>query len=152
MVLSKSMTEGMLETLDTLTKIGSMLKTDDTLICLATLYHITKTLKKNYMDKIKQVPSVASWTEDVIEDPQFSNAFAIRCKDENCPENTTNNLLLTYMLIKEGKAPEMNYIPATEYETGLGLMNYADYIKVSKMLDTFKLAMKLREKNNGTTE
>lgn len=152
MVLSKSMTEGMLETLDTLTKIGSMPKTDDTLICLATLYHITKTLKKNYMDKIKQVPSIASWTEDVIEDPQFSNAFAIRCKDENCPENTPNNLLLTYMLIKEGKAPEMNYIPATEYETGLGLMNYADYIKVSKMLDTFKLAMKLREKNNGTTE
>ena len=150
LVLSKTLTKGMLDTLDTLTDRDSMPKTDDTLICLATLYHIQKQLKANYIDKIKQVPSVASWTEDVIEDPLFKNAFAIRCKDENDQENTPGNLLKTHALIKAGEGPELNYIPAKEYETGLGIMNYADYIKVDKALSVLK---KLKEiKDKGTTE
>lgn len=150
LVLSKTLTKGMLDTLDTLTDRDSMPKTDDTLICLATLYHIQKQLKANYIDKIKQVPSVASWTEDVIEDPLFKNAFAIRCKDENDQENTPGNLLKTHALIKADKGPELNYIPAKEYETGLGIMNYADYIKVDKALSVLK---KLKEiKDKGTTE
>ena len=150
LVLSKTLTKGMLDTLDTLTDRDSMPKTDDTLICLATLYHIQKQLKANYIDKIKQVPSVASWTENVIEDPLFRNAFAIRCKDENDQENTPGNLLKTHALIKAGEGPELNYIPAKEYETGLGIMNYADYIKVDKALSVLKKLKEERDK--GTTE
>ena len=150
MVLSKTLTKGMLDTLDTLSNRDAMPKTDDTLICLATLYHIQKQLNANYIDKIKQVPSVASWTEDIIEDPLFRNAFAIRCKDETDQENTPGNMLKAHMLIREGKAPELNYIPAKEYETGLGIMNYADYIKVDKALSVLKKLKEERDK--GTTE
>ena len=155
-VLSKSLTEGMLDSAKKLTKIGSMPKTDDTLICLATLLYLQKELGENYVSKLMQVPSVIEWTEDIVENPLFNKAFAIRCKNEWNIESTPANMLLADKLIKGGECPKLNYMPAKIYETGMGLMDYQKYLTMEKMFEILtaakdKIAGQNLENSSGKT-
>ena len=149
-VLSKSLTEGMLESAKKLTKIASMPKTDDTLICLATLLYTQKELGESYVENLMQIPSVIEWTENFVENPLFDKAFAIRCKDEPEKENTPENMKRVHQAIKGGAKPKLNYAPAKLYETGIGLMDYQQYLTIEKAKDKL-IEQSKKETLSGST-
>lgn len=147
-VLSKGLTEGMMGTIGKLSAIEGMPKTDDTLICLASLYYMQKELEESYTSHIMQVPSVIEWTDNAYENPAFERAFAIRCKDEKHKERTPDNIRKVHRLIRgEEEIKRMNYVPATTFETGMGLMDYPQYIMLEKAVELVK---EMREKKDKT--
>ena len=146
-VLSKTLSQGVIEIAQTLANNPTMPRTDDTVISLALLYYLQKRLDEKYLDKIKVVPSVTEWTDYIIEDPAFDRAFAIRCKDEKIKENTPENIIRVHEMVKTKAYPAMNYRPATTFETSIGMMSYNNYLLFDKMMEKIKTL--IPEKPNG---
>ena len=73
-ILSGSLLKGVKEIAPLLVGRDSLPKTDDTLLCLAMLYYIQKKLGDNYLTKLKEVPSVCEWREDIESAPEYNEA------------------------------------------------------------------------------
>ena len=147
-IMSKTMTEGVVKCAKALLQAKGTPKTDDTLLCLATLYHMKKNLNEDYVGHQMQVPSVIEWTEDVIENPVFDRAFAIRCKNEEKPEETPENLMTVDWMLGEKARPSLNYRVAKEYETPMGLMSYKQYLTTGKLVTKLAEVKKMLEERN----
>lgn len=132
-VLSRSLVKGVVQYSPALLKASGFPKTDDTLICLSLLYHIQRQLKENYISRLMETPAVISWTEDIVNAPEWTDALSIRCKDETEPENTPDNMRTVHEL-KSTKNPKKAYRrPMGPLETPYGMMEYAQYDKYLKV-------------------
>ena len=153
-VLSKRLVNEIFPYARNLSSLNAMPKTDDTLISLCLLYYMNKSLGEDYTKKLMQVPSVVAWHDDIEEDPNFENALAIRCKDEKDKERTPDNMRKTHELLKNNESLKLKYyMPATQFETGYGIMTFQDYLKLNTLIDkTKELAEKITNKENTPPE
>lgn len=146
-VISKIMIESILGFAKKLSMASGTPRTDDTLLCLSILYHMQKEIKEDYVSHLKQVPSVVEWVEDVIENPMFDKAFAVRCKNEVDIDKTPENMYAVDRMFKKKAKPSLNYSQAKIYETPMGLMNYSQYLTMGTMLSKLsEIRKKLEEK------
>ena len=146
-VMSKFLVENTIGFAKKLSMVSGTPKTDDTLLCLSTLYYMQKEIKEDYVSHLKQVPSVVEWTEDIIENPMFDKAFAIRCKNEGEIEKTPENMRAVDLLFKKKVKPSLNCCLAKIYETPMGLMNYSQYLTMGTILTKLsEIRKKLEEK------
>ena len=125
-ILSRSLVEGFLKWAPKLLTDKDMPKTDDTLMCLSLLYHLQGVLKDDYKSRLKEVPSVISWANDIEESTEFTDALSIRCKDEKNPEKTPENLLRIHKL-KHSSKPRKYFRSLGLIETKFGLIDYERY-------------------------
>ena len=138
-ILSKKLVSGITGYAYNLSNSNAMPKTDDTLISLCLLYYMQKNLGEEYTKKLMQVPSVVAWHDDIEEDPNFENALAIRCKNERDKEKTPDNMKRVHELL-HANAPltPKRYTPVTQFETGYGMMEYDNYLRLDKLLQAIK--------------
>lgn len=137
-ILSRTLVEGIVKFGPILAKADGMPKTDDTLLCLALLYYIQKTLGDNYQKRLMEVPSVIEWTDAIQDSREWTDALSIRCKDERSPENTPENMRRVNK-IKRAKNQSRTYRRSINLiETKYGLMPYDVYSKVSTLLAAVK--------------
>lgn len=133
-ILSRSLVESVVRYAPSLIKADGFPKTDDTLICLALLYHIQKASGKEYLGCLKEMPSVMSWTSGISEAQEWTDALSVRCKDEETPDNTPDNMRAVHAL-KNTKNLKRSYTREVKLvETPYGLMSYGMYDKVMKIL------------------
>lgn len=139
-VLSKKLVNGILPYIEKLALSPNMPRTDDTLLSFGLLYYINKTLGKSYSEKLMEVPSVVSWDDKIWENPCLGNAMAIRCKNEKDNTKTPENMLNAHMAVKQKMRPKDWFLPATQFETGYGLMSYGNYVKFDALFEQIKNA------------
>lgn len=143
-ILSRSMVEGIVKWAPILIKSGGMPRTDDTLLCLSTLYHVYKVLQEKYEDKLMEVPSVIAWANEIQDAPEWTDALSVRCKEEKEPTKTPENMRKVHRLKREEKQDRVYRRPMGLVETGYGLMQYKMYEKISTLIDKMR---KEKEKN-----
>ena len=148
-ILSKSLVEGLTKYADKLAYSDKMPRTDDTLISLATLYFMERDLNERYQEKLKEVPTIKSWNENVPEDPFLDKVFAIRCKDETEKEDTALHMRDVHKALNGKKRNISWYKTADVFETGIGTMNYNNYLLMKRILATIK---EIKEKNGDATD
>ena len=136
-ILSRSLVEGFLMWSPKLINDKDMPKTDDTLMCLSLLYHLQKQLKDDYKSRLKEVPSVIIWADDIEESPEFTDALSIRCKDEKNLEETPENMLKAHKM-KHSKKPRKYFRSMGLVETKFGLIEYERYGKLCMIEDRVK--------------
>ena len=132
-IFSRSVVEGIVKYSPMLLGADGYPKTDDTLICLSSLYYVEKKAGKRYLGGLMEVPSVFSWSDDIVEAPEWTDALCVRCKDERNPENTPENMRRVHEL----KATEQDRTyrrPVLHIETPYGFMDYERYCKIVKAL------------------
>lgn len=128
-ILSRSLVEQSLPYAEVLSKGSDLPHTDDTLIGLSLLFYITKFTDTPYLTRIKEVPSIVSWRDDILDAPDFNEALSIRCKDELNKERTPENLKKIHGYY-HGDRPPKNYRRKVEVvETGNGPMTYETYTR-----------------------
>ena len=126
-VLSRELVKGIVQWSPKLIGADGFPKTDDTLISLSLLYHIQKVLGSKYQDKLLEVPSIISWTNEIQDAPEWSDALSIRCKDEKTPTNTPKNMRKVNTLKRAKKVERNHYRPIGPVETKFGLIPYHLY-------------------------
>ena len=137
-ILSRSIVEGIVEWAPKLIQANGMPKTDDTLICLSTLYYLQKVLGDNYQARLMEVPSVVSWTEGIQDAPEWTDALSIRCKAEPVVSDTPENMRKVHRL-KHAKNQIRTYRrPMGPVETKYGLLSYNMYEQISSLVDKLK--------------
>ena len=129
-ILSRSLVEAVVKWSPKLILSEGMPKTDDTLICLALLYEIQKVLGDSYIDRLKEVPAVNEWSDEIQDSAEFVNALSIRCKDEKEPNQTPEHLKTVHKLKHGRKTNIRHFRPAKLIETKYGYMTYERYQKV----------------------
>lgn len=137
-ILSRTLVEGIVRFGSILAKADGMPKTDDTLLCLAMLYYLQKTLGDNYQKRLTEVPSVIEWTDAIQDSREWTDALSVRCKDEAQPNDTPENMRRVDK-VKRAKNQSRTYRrPMNLIETKYGLMPYDAYSKVSTLLEAVK--------------
>ena len=137
-ILSRAIVEGNVKVGPILTKSSGMPKTDDTLLCLSTLYYLHKVLKDNYQERLMEVPAVTEWSDAIQESREWSDALSVRCKDEKSPENTPENMRKVHKLKQSQTQEQTNRRAMGLVETNYGLMSYAVYNQVSTLIEKVK--------------
>jgi hypothetical protein len=146
-ILSKTMVEGLTKYADILAGSTKMPKTDDTLIAMATLYYVERELDERYQEKLKEIPTIKAWGEDTPCDPVLNDVLAIRCKNEVDKETTPENMRKVHAALNKGEKRNVSWRkPADAYETGIGTMNYNNYLLIKKVLAVLK---EMKEKNGN---
>lgn len=135
MIISRALVDGVVKWAPSLIVSDKFPRTDDTLMCLALLYHIQKILEDNYVERLKEVPSVTNWIEDIQEAKEWPDAFSVRCKDESNGEKTPENMLKVHALKRSTKVKRKCYRPMGVIETKYGLMTYESFQKVAKAME-----------------
>lgn len=133
-ILPRSLVEGVVKWTPRIIGLDGYPKTDDTLLCLATLYHLQKELGENYTKHMMEVPSVVAWSDDIASEPEWTDALSIRCKDG---EDTPENMRKVHSLRMTGTTPGYRR-PATLFETPYGMLSYETYAKVKSLSDKMK--------------
>lgn len=152
-ILSRSLVEGIVRCAPMLIAAEGYPKTDDTLISLSLVYHIQKACGDNYVNRLRETPSVASWTDDITEALGWTDAISIRCKDETDKETTPDHMREVDKLRREPATTKRKYHrQATNFETKYGYIPYLTYEKTRLIIN--KLVEKVRQfqSSGGTTE
>lgn len=137
-ILSRALVEGVVRWAPVLIRANSFPKTDDTLLCLSILYHMKKVLNDDYLAKLMEVPSVISWTNEIQDVQDWSDALSVRCKDEKEPSNTPENIRKVH-LIKRNKKQNKNYRrPLGLIETKYGMLSFKMYEQLSFLIEKVK--------------
>lgn len=138
-IYSRSVVKGAVGVGKLLVGKENMPKTDDTLMCLATLYSLSKELGVNYVSAIKEIPSVWFWSDEIWDSVEFDEALAIRCKDEENQLDTPENMRKLHAIVKGKEKPaRKGYRPARYIETAYGTMLYENYLKLAKKIKALR--------------
>lgn len=129
-ILSRSLVEGIVKWSPKLIVAEGMPKTDDTLICLSLLYHVQKVIGDNYLDRLKEVPAVNYWSDEIQELPEFGTALSIRCKDEEEPDKTPERMRIIDKLKRGRKKKMRHFRPIKLIETKFGFQTLENYQKL----------------------
>ncbi len=149
-ILSRSLVEGIVQWAPRLINANGMPKTDDTLICLSVLYYLQKILGDSYQNRLMEVPSINSWTEQIQDAPEWSDALSIRCKDEVIKENTPDNMRKVHKLKRAKNQMRTYRRPMGAVETKYGMMSYGVFERVSALVDKAKEEKKQEEEKPQT--
>lgn len=137
-ILSRALVEGVVKWAPVLIRANSFPKTDDTLLCLSILYHMKKVLNDDYLAKLMEVPSVISWSNEIQDVQDWSDALSVRCKDEKEPSNTPENIKKVHFL-KRNKKQNKNYRrPLGLIETKYGMLSFKMYEQLSFLIEKVK--------------
>lgn len=137
-ILSRALVEGIMKFGPVLVNAGGMPKTDDTLLCLCTLYYLQRVLKDNYLERLMEVPAVVEWSDAIQDSREWGDALSVRCKDEKSPESTPKNMRKAHKL-KHSKKQERSYRRAMNLvETKYGLMPYTVYDQACTLIEKAK--------------
>lgn len=132
-ILSRELVSGIVQWAPKLILSNNFPKTDDTLLCMALLYHIQKILGDNYQKRLMEVPSVISWNNDIENSIGWTDAFSIRCKDEEKKENTPGNMRKVHELKHKDTVDRKMYRPFELMETKYGLITYGTYVFMNEL-------------------
>lgn len=155
LILSRFLVEGALMIAPKLFDVVGFPKTDDTLVGLSLLYHLQKVCGERYLDRLMEVPSVAAWTDEIQEAPEFGNALCIRCKMGNGTEmdETPDNIRKVHRLKKNKKLKRMYRRKVDRIETRFGYITYGEfntlinYINAKKATEQEKPQVKTEDGN-----
>lgn len=128
-IFSRSLIEGIVQVAKKLINSKSMPKTDDTFICLASLYFLQKENGLLYMERIKEVPAVNSWVNNIEDAPEYNEALSIRCKNEKHKERTAENMRKVHGLKQTENVKPRYFRPVNLIETKYGMLTYDRYEK-----------------------
>lgn len=137
-ILSREIVSGIVKWAPKLLLSNSFPKTDDTLLCMAMLYHIQKILGDNYQQRLMEVPSVISWSEDIENSNGWTDAFSIRCKDEEKMGNTPMNMRKVHELKHKNTIDRKLFKPIELMETKFGLITYGTYVFMNELFKKVK--------------
>ena len=152
-IYSRAMVEGIVKWSRYLLSAPDYPKTDDTLLGLTTLYHITKEFGLDYLKCLMEVPSVISYPDKypVQDSPEFTEAMSVRCKDEANPENTPDNMRKVHETITGGKYEKAGCRPVWMVETPYGCMDYRKYENLLNLISAFKAVNGQEAVQSGNT-
>ena len=129
-IYSRKLVGGILDCAGKMANVKSIPKTDDTFLGLVSLYYIQKVAGEKYVERIKEVPAVNSWHEDISSAQEYSDALCIRCKNEEDKEKSADNMRKAHSLKRSpGRKPKAYFRDVDLIETKFGLNTYATYLK-----------------------
>ena len=139
MILSRSLVTGIVSQSGKMLLSDRMPRTDDTFLCFSMYYYLQKVCGDNYHDHLMEIPSVNTWTQQIQNAPEWTDAISIRCKDETVKENTPDNMRKVHELKRSNEQPDKSYRrPMTIAETRYGVMQYDSYVQVCMLVDVMK--------------
>ena len=145
-ILSRKLVEGIAELAPKFIGHNGIPKTDDTLLCLTLLYYIQKSLGDSYLARLREVPSICEWYDDIESAPEYATALSIRCKNEKEKEKAPDRMLAVHSL-KHKKTKAKKYCRKVNLiETKYGLMTYEKYNKLNQAVEEAKKAQQQPQK------
>ena len=136
-LVSRTLLEGSMPRAVSFLETGTLPRTDDTLLSLALLYHISRDLGLKYLELLREVPAINDYDHAAeCPLPTLPVSVAIRCKHHSDNRLTPDAMRALHKRIVS-PVQETSFPCPLFFETPYGFQTYNRYLKYDKLFKKF---------------